>query len=144
MKPSESPKEDSQAPWQGVTIVIWAGELALEACEPLHPPKVPTGVAAPLHPMCQCQDARGWHAHDTCAVTRDQGAAPPVLSCHLITLFCVGKRGFALGKSTILDMSCVSSQHDFSERFTIGPKAGCRSRMQPCAFTASAEEGGTS
>lgn len=34
LKPSESPEEDSQAPAQAVTIVIRAGEPALEPCVP--------------------------------------------------------------------------------------------------------------
>lgn len=144
LKPSESPKEDSQAPLQVVTIVIWAGERALEACEPLAPPKSAFWVAAPLHPVCQCRDARGWHARDTCAVTRDRGfcTACSLLPSHRSVLG--WEKGVCPGKSTIFSMSCVGSQRDFSKRFTAGPGAGCGSGMQPCVFMAGAEEGGTS
>lgn len=96
LKPSESPKEDSQAPAQAVTIVIRADK---PAPEPRAPKKCCPEAAVPPHPTCRCRDARGRHARDTCAAVRARGAALPAPSRRPVAPFWVGKKGFTPGEA---------------------------------------------
>lgn len=140
LKPSESPKEDSQAPAQAVTIVIRTGE---PAPEPRGPPVFPKN-AAWRRPCLSIPYVGAGMLEAGTLVTH----VLPLGTTGLHRLLCpagsLPRFGLGIRGSPWEKHRFRHELHQFSARLLQAFHSCACSGIRPCAFTAGAEAGGTS